>query len=178
MKISKRFVLVVGSSSVALALSVWSLVGHHPDLLSTQDAIFGLFFAVSSGLFAFSQARAEAAAARPAPTPLLSKIAQLRSILGDSAQLAAEINTELELRASELERLTAEVEQKQLLAELNADQAEAVQERLQAIVEGAHAETARVGTRQQWRIFLLGAFTSPFLGVVGSYLFEYAKAHF
>jgi hypothetical protein len=107
-------------------------------------------------------------------TPLDDQIVQLRSNLESSSDLIREINAEFQLQAAAAEKIKAEAEQNQRLAELNAEQAQAVKE----LVESVQNRASRIGGRQQWLFFLAGVLFSVPLGVAGNFVFELVKAWF
>ncbi|MGW7530885.1 hypothetical protein [Amycolatopsis sp. NPDC054798] len=107
----------------------------------------------------------------PRPT-LTDRINQLRDNLASSASLIDEINAELKLQTTALERVRAEAEENQRLVELNKAQADAVREVMAKAVHAAQQQAARKGSKQQWWFFGAGlAFSIP-LGVGVNYLYD------
>jgi hypothetical protein len=160
------------------------LVRYLPALgFTTYDAVGAVVSLLSIGatVYTFKSAQSldrdltRLTMAVSAPS-LLGKIEALRGTLASSGSLIAEINAELELQATSLERIKAEAEENQRLAALNQDEAEAVRKLVKATIEGAQTTTANRGRRQQWLFFLAGLFASVPLGVAANFAFDFVKA--
>lgn len=108
---------------------------------------------------------------KPYTLPLDEKVALLRANLESSSQLIQQINAEFALQAAAAEKIKAEAEQNQRLAELNAEQAQAVK----TLVESVQAQASKAGGRQQWRFFLAGLLVAILTGVIGNFAFEFVK---
>jgi len=100
------------------------------------------------------------------------QIVMLRQNLDSSKRLIREINAEFDLQVAAAEKIKAEAEQNQRLAELNADQARAVKN----LIESVQDRASKIGGRQQWLFFLAGLLASVPLGVIGNFVFESVKA--
>jgi hypothetical protein len=106
----------------------------------------------------------------PAET-LAGRVEALRANLAQSGSLIEEINAELHLQTTALDRIRAEAEQNQRLAALHKVEADAVRDLVAATIEGAQARAAHPSRRQQWLFFLAGLFFSVPLGVVGNFVY-------
>ena len=108
---------------------------------------------------------------RPRTVAPIDRVAQLRANLEISKFLIRQINAEFDLQVAAAEKIKAEAEQNQRLAELNAEQAQAVKK----LVESVQSRASKLGSRQQWLFFLAGLLTAVPLGVVGNFVFELVK---
>ncbi|GAA3554240.1 hypothetical protein GCM10022222_42370 [Amycolatopsis ultiminotia] len=108
----------------------------------------------------------------PQRPTLNDRINELRDNLASSAFLIDEINAELQLQTTALDRIRAEAEENQRLAELNKAQADAVREVMSKTLNDAQRKAASKGSKQQWLFFGAGlAFSVP-LGVVVNFLYD------
>lgn len=123
---------------------------------------------VSGALARFGQRLGRAAEPEPAEPGITDRIEQLRSHLGTSATLIKQIESEFQLQVAALERIKAESEENQRLAELSRDQAEAVR----AVIASANDKAARPAKRQQWLFFGAGLVFSIPLGIGVNYLYD------
>lgn len=97
-----------------------------------------------------------------------SKVEVLRENLAISGQLIAEIEAEFALQIVALDRIKAEAEENQRLAELNKTEADAVR----LVITTAQTQAAKPSRRQQWLFFLAGLFFSIPLGVGVNFLYD------
>ncbi len=100
--------------------------------------------------------------------PDTDRIEQLRSHLGASAKLIKQIESEFQLQVAALERIKAESEENQRLAELSRAQADAVR----AVIASTYDTAARPAKRQQWLFFGAGLFFSIPLGIGVNFLYD------
>jgi sensor c-di-GMP phosphodiesterase-like protein len=122
----------------------------------------------ASGLLANIARRVGRRAAPESEPDITDRIEQLRSHLGTSAALIKQIESEFQLQVAALDKIKAESEENQRLAELNREQAEAVR----AVIASANEKAAKPAKRQQWLFFGAGLFFSIPLGVGVNYLYD------
>lgn len=108
------------------------------------------------------------AAPEPVEPDITDRIEQLRSHLGTSATLIKQIESEFQLQVVALERIKAESEENQRLAELTREQADAVR----GVIASANDRAAKPAKRQQWLFFGAGLFFSIPLGIGVNFLYD------
>jgi ABC-type multidrug transport system fused ATPase/permease subunit len=141
--------------------------------LQASGAIFGLILAIIAIAVSRSIARKARQSLEVEKSSTLSdRIAQLTRNLTSSSGLIDEIQAELQLQVTALERIHEEAEQNRQLAALHADEAEAVRKLVAATIEGAQAKVEKPSKRQQWLFFLAGLFFSIPLGVGVNFLYD------
>jgi len=108
------------------------------------------------------------AAPEPTEPDITDRIEQLRSHLGSSATLIKQIESEFQLQVAALDKIKAESEENQRLAELSREQADAVR----AVIASANDKAARPARRQQWLFFGAGLLFSIPLGIGVNFLYD------
>ncbi|MFB9726756.1 hypothetical protein [Haloechinothrix salitolerans] len=102
---------------------------------------------------------------------LTGRVDDLREYLRQSSLIIEELNAELHVQTSALERMRAEAEQNQRLAALHQDEADAVRKLVDTTIKDAHEEAAAIGRRIQWKFFLGGLLASIPIGFIANVIY-------
>jgi hypothetical protein len=133
-------VLVVGLAGIAVILStVATLVDpqtaeHIPWVGAAVGGVVGLIASVHTVRAAARDAKAATDVLQQAPPSLAERIDQLRVILAESSALINEINAEIQLQTTALDRIRAEAEDNRRLASLHQKEADAVRGQGQVVL--------------------------------------------
>ncbi|MEU5848945.1 hypothetical protein [Saccharopolyspora shandongensis] len=149
----------------------WTLIGV--AVLGLTGSAFSWWFGMR--LRRRSLERREEWKSRLEPPTMQGRIETLRANLQASNRLIEEINAELTLRATALERIRAEAEENQRLASLHEAEADAVRGLVSATIRSAQDESSTQSKRQQWWFFLAGLFCSVPLGIGVNFLYDSVK---
>ncbi|MGH3937396.1 MAG: hypothetical protein ACRDTG_01975 [Pseudonocardiaceae bacterium] len=103
---------------------------------------------------------------------LAERIEDVWANLSQSSAILAEINAEVELQTTTLERIRAEAEQNRRLAALHQDEADAVRELVEATLRRTQTQSAMLSSRQQWGFFFGGLLFSIPMGIAGNLLYD------
>jgi hypothetical protein len=103
---------------------------------------------------------------------LPDRIEHLRQNLSQSSSLIDEINAELQVQVTALDRIRAEAEENQRLAALHKDEAEAVRQLIATTIEHSQGRATKLSKRSQWLFFLAGLLSSVPLGVGVNFLYD------
>ncbi|HEX6351858.1 hypothetical protein [Actinophytocola sp.] len=101
---------------------------------------------------------------------LPERIERLRTNLSESSHLIEEINAELRMQETALQRIRAEAQTNKDLAALYEEQAEAVRSFIAATIETANEKAAKPGRRAHLLLFLAGLLFSVPLGIGVNFL--------
>lgn len=122
--------------------------------------------------FAAASARKAETLLGEQPVGLPDRIERLRQNLSQSSSLIEEINAELHVQTTALDRIRAETEENQKLAALHKDEAEAVRQLIATTIEHSQGRATKVSKRSQWLFFLAGLLFSVPLGVGVNFLYD------
>jgi len=171
--------LVVGSAGMLGILTEFVTDSARRGDISSWLSLGAVTLAFAVATFELSPARASHSARqaerdtdRAVRPTLADRIEDLRANLNQSSAIITEINAEVELQTTTLERIRAEAEQNRRLAALHQDEADAVRELVEATLRRAQTQSTKLSGRQQWGFFFGGLLFSIPLGVVGNFLYD------
>ncbi|MGH3929028.1 MAG: hypothetical protein ACRDTF_03515 [Pseudonocardiaceae bacterium] len=171
--------LVVGSAGMAGILTEFVTDSARSNDVSSWlflGAVALMFvvatFELSPARVSRSARRAERDTDRAVRPTLAERIEDVRANLSQSSAIIAEINAEVELQTTTLERIRAEAEQNRRLAALHQDEADAVRELVEATLRRTQTQSAMLSSRQQWGFFFGGLLFSIPMGIAGNLLYD------
>lgn len=178
-RIVAYLLLVVGTAALLGIVTEFMTDAARRGDISSWLSLSAVALAFVVATFELSPARASRSTDRAesdtdqAERPTLAdRIEELRAILSQSSAITAEINAEVELQTTALERIRGEAERNRQLAALHQDEADAVRELIEVTLRRAQTQSTDLSGRQQWRFFFGGLFFSIPLGVVGNLLYD------
>jgi hypothetical protein len=156
----------VATGSSADGLGPFAFVDEHP-FATTAFATFLTVILAAASWYIQSETRT-----RTPITTIEQRIEELSTNLHLSAHIVEEVEAELKLRSAALEQLKEESEANRRIAELNAEQAAAVNALVKSTLTLAQEEGRR---RSRWvdiLIFIAGLVSSVPLNILASFIYD------